>query len=105
MTTIIDAITTLSDLGVTNSAIRAALIKKGYNEAEVSAALPTAKRTCFVNDYFDWLSEAPRSEAEAKEYIANPANSDNVRKYEKLHLNTAALALKIWTSKKAIEAA
>lgn len=99
MNTIDEAIATLLELGVTNSAIRAALLKKGFEADEVEAAMPTAKRTCFVNDYFDWLAFEPREIDEAREYIRNPANSDNVRKYEKMHLNTAELALKIWAAK------
>jgi hypothetical protein len=99
MKTIADTIETLLEMGVTNSAIRAALLKKGFEAAEVEVAMPTAKRTCFVNDYFDWLATEARSLEEAREYILNPANSDNVRKYEKMHLNTAELALKIWAAK------
>ena len=52
-----------------------------------------------MNDYFDWLASEERSLDAAREYIRNPANSDNVRKYEKMHLNTAELALKIWAAK------
>jgi hypothetical protein len=99
MKTIADTITTLVELGVTNSAIRAALLKQDFPVEDVEAAMPTAKRTCFINDYFDWLAAEPRDLDEARDYIQNPANSDNVRKYEKMHLNTAELALKIWAAK------
>ena len=99
MNTINDVISTLSDLDVPNSGIRAALKKQGFSSEEIEAAMPTASRACFVNDYFDWLAVEPRTIAEATDYIKSPANSDNVHKYLKMHLNTAALALKIWESK------
>ena len=89
----------LLDLGVTRSAIRAALLKTGWTKLQVENAMPTASRACFVSDYFDWLASEERSLDAAREYIRNPANSDNVRKYEKMHLNTAELALKIWAAK------
>lgn len=99
MTVINDIISTLQDLDVPNSGIRAALKKRGYSAEEIEADMPTATRACFVNDYFEWLGTEARTMDEAKEYVMNEKNSDNVHKYLKMHLNTAALALKIWEAK------
>lgn len=99
MNTINDTISTLQDLDVPNSGIRAALKKRGYSAEDIEAAMPTATRACFVNDYFEWLGTEKRTMDEAKDYVMSPANSDNVHKYLKMHLNTAALALKIWEAK------
>ena len=96
-------IETLKEMDVANSAIRAALLKKGFEEDEIDEALPSKKRVCFANDYFDFLAEFPRSEEDAKSFINGEdgynETSDNVKKYEKMHLNTWSLAQRIWDAK------
>ena len=99
MITIQESIATLVELGVPSPGIRAALLKQGYSPALIEEAMPKSKRTCFVNDYYDYLSAEPRTLDEAKEYIMSPENSDNVHKYLKMHLNVAELAAKIWADK------
>ena len=97
---ILNDIKTLQDLGVANSAIKGALKKKGYSKEDIEIAIPTGeKRKCFVNDYYDYLAEAPRTLKEAEEYIMDESNSDNVRAYVKMHLNVAELAAAIWAAK------
>ena len=85
----------LIDLDVPAAGVRAALKKKGYSDEAIEEAVPSVKRVCFLNDYLAFLGDEKRSIKEATDFIMT-GTTDNVQKYKTTHLNTAALALRIW---------
>lgn len=100
---IADRIAELAQNGSSVKLIRAHLTIEGFSDKVISAAIKeaelTSKKVTFASDFYDWLAEKPRSQEEAKEYIMDPANSQNVHNHLSHYLNIAELAARIWEAK------
>lgn len=98
-----ERIAELAQNGSSVKLIRAHLTIEGFSDKEISAGIKeaelTSKKVTFASDFYDWLAEEPRSQEEAKEYIMDPANSQNVHNHLSHYMNIAELAARIWEAK------
>ena len=99
MSKLIERIAELNDGNNTVKIIRAHLVIEGYKDKEVNEALKeegiVGTKVGFTANYFDWLAEDYRTEAEVKDYILNPDNSENTIKHLRVHTGVADLVRRV----------
>lgn len=84
----------LQALNVPVAGIRAALKKSGASEEVIEEFLPKGERKSFKADFYDFLAEGSRTEAEFDEFIADNG-TDNVVKHKSAHKMVWELAERI----------
>ena len=97
MSNIQNAIQTLVELSGPTAGIRQALLKQGYDKAEIEEALPKQVRQGFNAQFYDWLAESERSTEEVEEFVKEHGTANSV-KHMSHYQNIADLARRIWNA-------
>ena len=80
--------------------IKATLVLEDYKNSEIEkgikeAGLKAAAKKGFAGEFYDWLAAEPRGMDEAKDYVMDSANSNNVHNHLSHYLAIAEMALTI----------
>lgn len=77
-------------------------ILEAYKKAEEEAGKARTRVGGFAQDYYDWLAEAARTEAEARDYVLDEKNSKNTKAHLTHYLNIWALAESVRSGQKTV---
>ena len=95
---ILNRITELAEISTSTKVIRAHLTIDGYSAKEIKEGMELAElsvtRASFKTDFYAWLLESPRTEAEFLAYLSENGSA-NVLKHESSHRKVWELTLDI----------
>lgn len=94
---ILSDVNKLIEEGKNKGYVKAFLTLEGYNGKDIALIIKasnfseSARSNGFTEKFYNYLREAPRTEEEVINFVNDPNNSDNVRRYLKNYLKVAEL--------------